>query len=211
MAALLRTDEDDAVLITEDELRRALTRCKASAPGDDGLTYPVLRLLLKVPDNPLLQLYNLCFRLGHVPHAWTSSTIVPIPKPGTDKFRPISLTSCFCKVLERIFLTRLMFRLEDKLSPSLYGFLPQRSTHHCLMDLYTRLSPTSVLAFLDLKSAFDVANREVILDQLVEFWCQRESPEVDPCYLRNRTSRVLFKGRAAPPRNSSLVLRKVVF
>lgn len=197
MAALLRADEDDDVLITEDELRRALTRCKATAPGDDGVTYQVLRLLLKVPGNPLLQLYNLCFSRGYVPAAWTSSTIVPIPKPGTDKFRPISLTSCFCKVLERVLLTRLMFRLQDKLSPCLYGFLPQRSTHHCLIELYARLSPTSVVAFLDLKSAFDIANREVILDQLVEFGVRGNLLRWIRGYLRNRTSRVLFKGASS--------------
>ncbi|KAK8384412.1 hypothetical protein O3P69_009311 [Scylla paramamosain] len=32
-----------------------------------------------------------------------------------------------------------------------------------------RLTPTSVVAFINLKSAFDVANRVVILDQLVDF------------------------------------------
>ena len=172
MTVLLRASEDDNLLITEDELRHALTRGKATAPGDDGVTYQVLRLLLKVLGNPLLRLYNLCFSRGYLLRAWSSSTVVLIPKPGTNNFRPISLTSCFCKVLERMFLTRLMFRIQDKLSPRLYCFLPQRSTHHCLMDLYACLSPASVVTFLDLKSAFDVANREVILDQLVDFGVQ---------------------------------------
>ena len=155
------------------------------------------QLLLKVPRSPLLQLCKLYFCRGYVPRAWTSSTIVPIPKPGTDKFRPISLTSCFCKVLEHVLLTRFMFRLQDKLSPYLYGFLPQRSTHHCLMELYARLSHTSVLAFLDLKSAFDVANGEVFLDQLVEFGVQGNLLRCIHGYLRNRTSRVLFKGASS--------------
>ena len=54
------------------------------------------------------------------------------------------------------------------------------------MELYARLSSTTMVAFLDLKSAFDVANREIILDQLVELrWIRG--------YLRSRTSRVLFK------------------
>ncbi|XP_076042091.1 uncharacterized protein LOC143025992 [Oratosquilla oratoria] len=145
-SALLKTEEEDEE-ITEQELRRALAKGKATAPGDDGITYAVLRVLLDVPGNPLLQLYNLCYNLGYVPRDWTCSTIVPIPKPGTDKFRPVSLTSCFCKVLERILLSRLMFRIQDKLSPRLYGFLPQRGTHHCLMELYTRLCPTSVVGF----------------------------------------------------------------
>ena len=69
-----------------------------------------------------------------------TSTIIPIPKPGTAKFRPISLTSCFCKVMERIVGSRLMYRFHDRLCPFLFGFLPQRSTHHCLVDLYSRLS-----------------------------------------------------------------------
>ena len=193
-AALLGSDEEDDVAVTEAELRRALSRGKASAPGSDGVTYAVLRVLLEVPGNPLLRLYNLCFRLGYVPRAWTCSTIIPIPKPGTDKFRPISLTSCFCKVFERILLSRLLFRLRDKLSPRLFGFLPQRGTHHCLMELYTRLCSTSVVAFLDLKSAFDVANRDVILDQLVTFGVKGNLLRWIRGYLRNRTSRVLFKG-----------------
>ncbi|XP_042227380.1 uncharacterized protein LOC121869881 [Homarus americanus] len=158
MAALLKVDEEDTVVITEEELRRVLIRGRATVPGDDDVTYSVLRLLLKVPGNPLLLLYNLCLCTGYVLNAWTYSTVVPIPKCGTAKFRPISLTSCFSKVMERILLTRLMFRLENKLSPSLYGFLPQQSTHHCLMELYTRLSPMSVVAVIDLKSAFDVVN-----------------------------------------------------
>ena len=194
MGALLRPDEDDDRAITEHELQRALTGSKNSSPGDDCITYQVLRLLQKVPGNPLLQLFNLCLRRGHIPSPWTRSTIVPIPKPGTDKFRPISLTSCFSKVFERILLARLMHRLQDKLSPSLYGFLPQRSTHHCLAELYTRLSPTSVVAFLDLETAFDIANKEIILDQLVEFGVQGNLLKWIRNYLSNRTSRVSFKG-----------------
>ncbi|XP_063587868.1 uncharacterized protein LOC134765254 [Penaeus indicus] len=82
-----------------------IARGRASAPGDDGITYSVLRLLLKVTGAPLLQPYNLCLRHGYVPQGWTKSLVVPVPKPGTDKFRPISLTSCFCKVLESPYVS----------------------------------------------------------------------------------------------------------
>ncbi|XP_076035376.1 uncharacterized protein LOC143021653 [Oratosquilla oratoria] len=145
-----------------------------------------------------------CSTSHTVPSAWTSSIIVPIPKPGTDKFRPISLTSCFCKVLERIFLNRLIFRLQSKLSPRLYGFLPQRGTHHCLLDLYTRLSPTSVVAFIDLKSAFDIANRDIILDQLVAFGIKGNLLRWIRSYLSNRTAQVLFRGACSTSRNFDL-------
>ena len=143
----------------------------------------------------------MCLRDGCLPRAWTTSTIIPIPKPGTAKFRPISLTPCFSKVLERILLSRLMYRLEDRLSPRLFGFLPRRSTHHCLLDLYSRLSIDSVVAFLDLKSAFDVANRDVILDQLVDFGIRGNLLRWIKGYLTNRSSRVFFCGSYSSSRN----------
>lgn len=37
-------------------------------------------------------------------------------------------------------------------SPRLFCLLSQRGTHHCLLELYTRLSPTSVSAFISLKA-----------------------------------------------------------
>ncbi|XP_076058606.1 uncharacterized protein LOC143035625 [Oratosquilla oratoria] len=191
VVALLRTDEDENMPLTS----------KTTALGDNGITSQVLRLLLEVPGSLLLQLYNLCFSKGYMHHDCTSSTIVPFPKPATDNFRLISLTSCFCETLERICLTRLMFQLQDKLSQQLYGFLPQRSTHHCMMDLYARLSPNSVVAFPGLKSAFDVANREIILNQFIQFGVQTSvgcavySPDVEPpeggwvnCRLPNSSS-----------------------
>jgi len=199
-AALLKKDEEEDIPITKDELCYALVRRKATAPGDDGITYSALRLLLKVPGDPLLQLYNLCLRHGYVPQDWTKRLIVPVPKHGTDKFIPISLTSCFCKVLERVLLNRLMYRLQDKLSPSLYGFLPQCSTHHCLLELYTRLSSTSLVAFVDLKSAFDIANPDVILDQLVDFGICGNLLRWIRGYLSNRSSYVLFEGACSTPK-----------
>ncbi|XP_068205189.1 uncharacterized protein [Palaemon carinicauda] len=87
-----------------------------------------------------------------------------------------------------------MYQLQEKLSPHLYGFLPQRSTLHCLAELYSRLSSKSVVAFLDLKSAFDIANRDIILDQLVEFGVRGNLLKWINSYLSNRKSRVFFKG-----------------
>ncbi|MPC75151.1 hypothetical protein E2C01_069535 [Portunus trituberculatus] len=139
----------------------------------------------RVPGNPLLQLYNLYFHRGQHHRSYTETK--------NDKFSLILLTSCFSKVFEHVLLAWLMHRLQDKLSPNLYCFLPCRSTHHCLTELYTRLSPTSVVSFLDLKSAFDSASRDVILDQQVEFGVQGNLRWIRG-YLCNRVSHVLFKG-----------------
>ena len=67
MTALLRADEDDNLFITEDELRRALARGKATTHGNDGVTYQVLHLFFKVPGNLLLWLYNHRLSRGYLP------------------------------------------------------------------------------------------------------------------------------------------------
>ncbi|MPC48611.1 hypothetical protein E2C01_042390 [Portunus trituberculatus] len=51
MGVLLEQDNEDTTPFTEHELRRALACGKATAPGDDGIPYSVLRLHQKVSDN----------------------------------------------------------------------------------------------------------------------------------------------------------------
>ena len=51
---------------------------------------------------------------GKFPKSWELATIIPIPKPGKDhaepnSYRPIALTSCLCKTLERMINVRLVW------------------------------------------------------------------------------------------------------
>ena len=48
---------------------------------------------------------------GSLPQSWREATMIPIHKPGKAKteatsYRPISLTSCMVKLLERIINTQ---------------------------------------------------------------------------------------------------------
>ena len=67
------------------------------------------------------------------PSAWHQSVVIPIPKPGKDtenpnNYRPIALTSCLSKTLERIINNRLMWYLKKKLlSPIQNGFRKNRT------------------------------------------------------------------------------------
>ena len=51
------------------------------------------------------------------PESWREALIISIPKPGKDHFnplnyRPIALTSCICKTVERMDNERLVWYLE---------------------------------------------------------------------------------------------------
>ena len=62
----------------------------------------------------LLKVYNHVWESGCFPPSWREAVVVPILKPGKDHldpgiFRPIALTSCLCKTMERKINARLMF------------------------------------------------------------------------------------------------------
>ena len=65
----------------------------------------------------LLKTFNGIWKTGYVPKSWKEATIIPIPKHGKDdtnpnNYRPIALTNCISKTLERMINERLVWYLE---------------------------------------------------------------------------------------------------
>ena len=105
--------------------------------------------------------------------------MVPIPKPNKDpsdptNYRPIALTSCLCKTMERMVNDRLVWVLESKklLSKFQCGFLKDHSTldhlvrfEHFIREAFARKK--QVLAvFFDLEKAYDTTWKHGILTDL---------------------------------------------
>ncbi|XP_045620179.2 RNA-directed DNA polymerase from mobile element jockey [Procambarus clarkii] len=202
---MLHQEDDCDMLFTEYELDSALHKGKDISPGEDGVTYGILHMLLLVPGNPLLQLYNMSYITGELPKSWTNSLIIPIPKPNQQSaFRIISLTSCLYKCLERMVLNRLLYRISNMLSPQIYGFKHGKSVRHCITTFLTLHTDRSYTTFLDLKSAFDTANPHVILSELAKMnvggWLLRWIRG----YLSNRKLSALFQGHRSVTRDFEL-------
>ncbi|GBM83252.1 hypothetical protein AVEN_79345-1 [Araneus ventricosus] len=92
----------------------------------------------------ILLLFNRIWQEKVFPLSWLKAIVVPIPKPGKGKqdpnnYRPIALTSCFSKLLERMVSARLMHVLERSrwFVPSQSGFRRRRSTIDNLLKLET--------------------------------------------------------------------------
>ena len=92
----------------------------------------------------LLDIFNDIWETGKFPESWGLSTIILVLKPGKDhteptNYRPIALTSCLCKTLERMINTRLVWYLESNNLISLVqsGFRSERSTNDNLIRLET--------------------------------------------------------------------------
>ena len=85
----------------------------------------------------LLDLYNEIFSSHSIPDDWTKSQIILIKKSDGCSFRPISLTSCVCKVFERLINTRLQWWCEyhDVIPTSQAGFRAGPSCVDNVMNL----------------------------------------------------------------------------
>ncbi|GFN92453.1 RNA-directed DNA polymerase from mobile element jockey [Plakobranchus ocellatus] len=117
------------------ELKNSIVKSNESAVGPDDVYYQFLKHLPESCLHTLLKLFNNIWTTGDIPPSWREASVVPIPKPGKDpsdpsNYRPIALTSCLCKTLERMVNDRLVHVLESRnlLSKVQCGFRKDDST-----------------------------------------------------------------------------------
>ncbi|MCG8034496.1 MAG: reverse transcriptase-like protein [Candidatus Thiodiazotropha taylori] len=167
------------------ELQNALNKKKSTAPGADTVHYDMLKNMPEKGKYQLLALINKSWSEGTLPSQWKESTIVPILKPDKDphepkSYRPISLTSSICKIMETMVASRLTTHIEKNnfLANEQSGFRKHRST----IDQITRLESairkaklrkhSLVAVFLDLEKAFDLLWTNGVLLKLTNFGIQ---------------------------------------
>ncbi|XP_037568330.1 uncharacterized protein LOC119449223 [Dermacentor silvarum] len=183
------------------ELEAALaSNASRSAPGEDAITYTTLRNLPDHAKEFILQTFNKAWDSGCLPSSWTSSLISMIPKPGKppslSNLRPISLTSCVGKTLERMALTRLSDFLEVRefFPHSLIGFRRRVCAQDMFLILqHTFFSPTPsqihALVTVDVRKAFDGVCHDHILSQLSSLGCGNRLYSYIRSFLSNRVAR----------------------
>ena len=86
----------------------------------------------------LARVFNLSLKEGVVPFEWKEANIIPLFKKGSrnksENYRPVSLTSVICILLERLIKDHMVdFLVKHKLlNSSQHGFLKARS---CLINM----------------------------------------------------------------------------
>ena len=152
-----------------DELRTALSSLQLKkAPGPDQITNEMLINMGPQAKKKLLQLINDSWRTGIVPEIWREATILPINKKEKDKnkatsFRPISLTSCVGKLMERLINGRLTWHLENNghINAGQTAFRQNRSTEDQITYISQAIEDSfqdkkhTLAVWIDLEKAFD--------------------------------------------------------
>ena len=195
-----------------DELRLSLNRAHDTAEGPDKIHYQLLKHLPPESLSLLLDIYNYIWRTGDFPQCWSEAIVIPIPKPGKDhsdpnNYRPISLTSCVCKTLERMINDRLVWFLENNkiLTDIQCGFRKRKSTidHLVRLESFIRdafLNKQEVVSiFFDLEKAYDTTWKYGILKDLHEAGLRGRMPVFISKFLDNRNFRVRLGSTLSDP------------
>ena len=148
------------------------------SPGIDGIPPKLLKEIVEQISTPLAKVFNLSLEEGIVPSEWKEANITPLFKKGSrnkpENYRPVSLTSVVCKLLETLIRDHMVeFLVKHKLiNTSQHGFLKVRS---CLTNLLCFLEEitkwvddgSSVdVVYLDFQKAFDKVPHQRLLLKL---------------------------------------------
>ena len=186
--------------ITSLEFSRMLATAKKSAPGQDRISYNMLGKINPSCKQLLLEIMNKVFDSGIYPPQWKSSVVLSFPKLGKDhtseqNFRPISLTSCVGKLLEKIVNTRLNIVLEknNHIPPQQFGFRQMQSTTDALNKFTTDVADALnrkeqvVCVSFDLRKAYDTTWRHGILLAMSQLGLKGKLPILIKEFLADRT------------------------
>jgi len=177
--AHIHTDDSIEIPFNKLVVQKKLERLKTDkSPGPDELHPLLLQSCAAQIAEPLSIIFQKSYTAGKLPHDWKTATVTPIYKKGnrTDpsNYRPISLTSVPCKVMESIVRDSLVSYLESehRLTSQQHGFMKGRS---CLTNLLeTFESWTSALdegfgidvIYLDYRKAFDTVPHQRLIHKL---------------------------------------------
>ena len=160
----------NTVDFTEETVYHKLCKLRADkSPGVDGI-YPVeLRNLASVIFKPLSHVFSQSLLCNIVPHDWKLANATPLlkkgPKNKASSYRPVSLASQVCKIMESILKDNIINHLEQNglIRDSQHGFRAGRS---CLTNLLHFMDKRLPVVYLDFSKSFDKVTHNRLINKI---------------------------------------------
>ena len=146
----------------------------------------------------MLKIFNDSLLLGIFPQSMKIAKVTPFYKSGKKNlmtnYRPISVLSCFSKILERIMYNRLYSYLNDNnlFFQKRFGFREGHSTNHALIELINSINDSfnqnkyTLGVFIDLSEAFNTVDHNILLKKLSLYGIKNNALKWFSSYLSNR-------------------------
>ena len=204
IAVTNRDQIDDNINISTSEVLEQLKKLDdTKSPGYDGIHARVLLDAREKIAEYLTEIFNESWRTGTVPEDWRRANISAIYKKGPKKdaanYRPVSLTSVCCKVMEKFVRKHLMNHIltNDLNSQKQYVFMTGRSTTLQLlraMDDWTEALDKNNevdIIYLDFKKAFDTVPHQRLFRVLHQLGIGGKTHDWIRSFLNGREQRVM--------------------
>ena len=195
------------IVISREDVQVRLEKLKVNKScGPDNIHPRMLQETARATSVPLTIIFNLSLTSGECPKDWRSANVAPIHKKGdrTDPsiYRPVSLTSQICKVLESIVRKHILEHLASNniLSEKQHGFREGRSCLTNLLELVE--SWTEILdeddgidvAYLDFRKAFDLVSHRHLAYKMAKYGITHQVLNWVKAFLSQRTQQVVIRG-----------------
>jgi len=189
------------------QLLRGLDPHKAQGP--DNIPTRLLKDFAFELAPAVTLLFQASLKQGTVPQDWKEALVTPIFKKGdrTDpaNYRPISLTSVCCKLMEHVIHSQVMSHLEqhDILADQQHGFRKRRSCETqlvlTLQDLASGLDNSEQIdaILLDFSKAFDKVPHQRLAQKLHHYGIRGNLLHWVQSFLSDRSQRVLVEGHTS--------------
>jgi hypothetical protein len=196
------------IVFTEEGILLKLKKLRLDkSPGLDGIHPRVLNEIREEIAYPLSLIYNKSLNSSTLPSDWKSGVVTAIYKKGskTDmgNYRPISLTSILCKIIESIIRDHIMKHLIENclISNKQYGFMKGRSTALQLLHMLDKW--TEFLEgegqidaiYTDFEKAFDKVPHKRLIKKLQAFGINSNLISWTTSFLSNRKHCVRVNGK----------------
>ncbi len=187
----------------EDVYKKLLNTKDDKAPGADGIHPKVLHECCRTLADPLHTLFRRSLQEDHIPDDWRVANVIPIYKKGgrrkAGNYRPVSLTSQVCKVMEKIVRDGMLRHVARHalLSDSQHGFTKGRS---CLTNLLETIEEWTAwldegqgidVIYLDYQKAFDTVPHMRLVHKLSQYGIRGHVNAWVKDFLTDRQQRVV--------------------
>ena len=198
------------IVVTETKVKSLLKALNVSKSTGPDNFHP--RFLKETADNisyPIMILFNKSLSEGILPSDWKLANVTSIFKSGdktkSSNYRPISITSILCRMLESIIKNAVMEHCKDNniFTDAQFGFRERRG---CILQLLTVFDSWSKYidsdvpvdtVFLDFRKAFDSVPHKRLLLKLEKLGISGNVLKWIENFLSNRLQRVVINGQSS--------------
>ncbi|VDI32121.1 Hypothetical predicted protein, partial [Mytilus galloprovincialis] len=160
--------------INKEEIAKILKGLKVEkSPGPDRIHPRILKELAESISTPLCIIFN-----STVPSRWKEAQISAIFKKGkkciAGNYRPVSLTSVVCKVMEKLVREHIVkhMKINKFFTDRQYGFISGRSTSLQLLNVLDKWlealdnGKSIDVIYMDYMKAFDTVPHKRLMNKL---------------------------------------------